>query len=70
MANATNTAPTAPFLKDNGKWSFYVYTKGSAEEGGEFPDENAANESFFKMYRLWQVNGQSYQGNTGILNNY
>ena len=68
MASDPKPAPTAPFLKDNGKWSYYVYPKGSAEEGGEFPDENAAEQSFIKMYRLWEVNGQSYQGNIGILN--
>jgi hypothetical protein len=68
MASDPKPAPAAPFRKDNGKWTYYVYPKGSAEEGGEFPDENAATESFIKMYRLWEVNGQSYHGNIAILN--
>jgi hypothetical protein len=68
METDPKPAPTAPFLKDNGKWSYYVYPKGSAEEGGEFLDMNSAKQSFITMYRLWAVNGQSYQGNIGVLN--
>jgi len=68
MGSNTKPAPTAPFLKENGKWTYHVYPDGSAKEGGEFMDEEAAKQSFITMYRLWEVNGQSYTGNIGVLN--
>jgi len=68
MVSDPKPAPTAPFLKGSGKWSYYVYPQGAPEEGGEFLDENSAKQSFIKMYRLWEANGQSYQGNIAILN--
>ena len=68
MKNEPKPAPSAPFLKENGKWSFYVYPDGSAKEAGEYTEEEAAKQSFIKMYRLWEANGQSYQGNIAILN--
>lgn len=68
MASGPKPAPTAPFLKENGKWSYYVYPDGTAKEGGQFVDEQTAMQSFITMYRLWEVNGQSYTGNIAVLN--
>ena len=45
MASGPKPAPTAPFLKENGKWSYYVYPDGTAKEGGQFVDEQTAMQS-------------------------
>ncbi len=68
MANDPKPAPGTPFLKENGKWIYYIYPDGSPKEVGEFSTEDAAQQSSITMRRLWEANGYSYQGNIAVLN--
>ena len=60
MPNKTQPGPTTPFYKEKGKWSFYVFPRGLAEEAGDYRDEETARAASLEAYRVWQANGCRY----------
>jgi hypothetical protein len=67
MTDAKQRAPGGPFLKENGKWTFYFYPHGVEQEAGEYADQDHAEQESIKMLRIWEANGFSY-GPLGIVN--
>jgi hypothetical protein len=60
-------APSLPFQKENGNWAFFIYPQGVETEAGEYQTKETAEQWSIKALRLWQINGQSYSGNIGII---
>ena len=46
--------------KGNGKWTFYTYPRGRAEEAGEYSSQKLANRGALLAHQMWQANGMSY----------
>lgn len=53
--------PSKPFLKENGKWSFYFYPEGIQKESIEYVDEQEAEAGAKSLLRDWESNGWKYR---------
>jgi hypothetical protein len=53
-------SPSTAFYKENGKWTFFTYPNGIAEEAGEYSSKELANRAALFAHQLWQANGKSY----------
>jgi hypothetical protein len=60
MKTPGEPSPSTAFSKGNGKWTFFTYPNGNAEEAGEYSSKELANRGALFAHQLWQANGESY----------
>jgi len=60
------SAPSNPYQKSNGKWTFDVYPNGVPTEFAEYPDLGSARADMDKTTTLYCSNSDSYEFLSGI----
>jgi hypothetical protein len=60
MKTRGDPSPSTAFYKGNGKWTFFTYPNGKAEEAGEYSSKELANRAALFAHQRWQANGNSY----------
>ena len=60
------SAPSNPYQKSNGRWTFDVYPNGVPTEFAEYPDLKSARADMEKTTALYCSNSDSYQFLSGI----
>jgi hypothetical protein len=60
MKTHVESSPSTAFYKGNGKWTFFTYPNGKAEEAGEYSSKELANRAALFAHQMWQANGESY----------